>query len=485
MALTDHPFMGRFARTLPAAISVTLAMLGPVAAAQDSPPIRKRFSRAEVAEVYLGFERAMRDHPPGPGEAADINRAFDRATMQFFAGEGIMKILRQTGDRLRFGDAVTSNQKFASSLCITVRPRVLALSNPGPVVIGVEPMYGAQPVGAVAVRVIAPDGREVFRAATTEARAEFKIDPAKLSQGLCRVELVAGDDPQFRAYCTISDRPLGTIREELSKALDEAPQGAPEQAVAACRARIRLLTDTPDMENSSQFLADPTALRSQIESEVAAIKLGKDPFRGRVGDYWRVFSYRGAEIPCRVVAPATVKPSEPRPLLIALHGAGGDENMFPDGYGDGALKKLAEKHGLIVLSPRTEMVIGNAPLFDSLVESAAELYPIDRSRIYLVGHSLGAIASTGLITQRSEAIAAAVLIGGMGRFAEGATISPALVITGELDPLMSAASVQAGVAKATAAGQPVELRLLAGRGHTLLVGEQLPEAIVWLLKHHK
>ena len=131
------------------------------------------------------------------------------------------------------------------------------------------------------------------------------------------------------------------------------------------------------------------------------------------------------------------------------------------------------------------MVIGNAPLFDSLVESAAELYPIDRSRIYLVGHSLGAIASTGLITQRSEAIAAAVLIGGMGRFAEGATISPALVITGELDPLMSAASVQAGVAKATAAGQPVELRLLAGRGHTLLVGEQLPEAIVWLLKHHK
>lgn len=42
----------------------------------------------------------------------------------------------------------------------------------------------------------------------------------------------------------------------------------------------------------------------------------------------------------------------PRPLLVVLHGAGGDENMFPEAYGAGIIKRIAEKHGLLVASPR-------------------------------------------------------------------------------------------------------------------------------------
>jgi predicted esterase len=457
-------------------------------ARQPEPPQPVRLTRADMADVYLRFERALREHPPKGEEAAAINQAFDRATLQFFSGTygDSIKVLSETTDRLNFGDAVTSNHVFASSMKVTVVPAVLRLDEPTPVVIRVEPLYKAQPVGAVTIRIISADGRVAFNKAITEPREMIPVDPKLFVPGTYRVQVVSGDESLFSTRFVVSDRSLNTVRDELLKKLEPAPGGsaAIEQAIVACRARINLLSDSPAPENSSQFLSDPTALRVQIGAEIDAILGGKDPYHDRRGDYWRTVAFKGAEIPCRIYAPASL-PEADIPVLIALHGAGGDEAMFMDGYGAGLLKQIAEKRGFLLISPRTEVLIGNALALDQVIAAAGYCYDIDRSRVYLLGHSLGAMASGSLSAQRPDAIAAACLIAGTGRFSKGKPVPPTLVIGGELDPLMRAEQVKAGVKQGTDAGLPVELRMIPGRGHTLVVGEQLEAAVDWLLKHKR
>ena len=68
-----------------------------------------RLSRADLADVYLRFERALSKHPPR--DATQINQEFDRATLQFFSGtfSDSAKMLCEASDGLKFGEAVTSN----------------------------------------------------------------------------------------------------------------------------------------------------------------------------------------------------------------------------------------------------------------------------------------------------------------------------------------------------------------------------------------
>lgn len=444
-----------------------------------------RLSRADLADVYLRFERALSDHPPK--DATQINQEFDRATLQFFSGtfNDSAKMLCEAIDGLKFGDAVTSNHAFASSLKVTVVPPVLRLDQPSPVAIRVDPMYKVQPVGAVQIRVVAADGRVAFEKPTTESKAMIVADPKLFKPGTYRVQVCSGDEALFSTRFVVADRSLDAVRDELLKKLEPASGGsaAIDQAIVACRARINLLTDSPSSDNPSQFMADPSELLVQTAAEVAEILSGKDPYHDRRGDYWRTIAFKGAEIPCRIYAPSSL--AKAAPVIIALHGAGGDEAMFMDGYGAGVLKQLAEKRGFLLISPRTEVMIGNALALDQVIAAAGLCYDIDLKRVYLLGHSLGAMASGGLSAQRPDAIAAACLIAGTGRFSKGKPVPPTLVIAGELDPLMRADQVRAGVKQGTDAGLPIELRMIAGRGHTLVVGEQLEPAVDWLFKHKK
>ena len=82
------------------------------------------------------------------------------------------------------------------------------------------------------------------------------------------------------------------------------------------------------------------------------------------------------------------------PLVIALHGMGGDENSMFDSYG-GVLKREAERVGFVVACPKgrdsASMYRGSAEqdVMDVLAEVRRD-YKIDPNRIYLMGHSMGA-----------------------------------------------------------------------------------------------
>jgi predicted peptidase len=143
------------------------------------------------------------------------------------------------------------------------------------------------------------------------------------------------------------------------------------------------------------------------------------------GDQHRtyVFAPTGAEMPYRIYVPSTWEPSRSLPIMLFLHGAGANESSYLD-IADGLLRKLAEAHGYIVVSPlgftplgaygnplrlpavfgesetaakqraavtperRRELALSELEVITAL-ELVTEEYGADRSRTFLAGHSMG------------------------------------------------------------------------------------------------
>ena len=95
------------------------------------------------------------------------------------------------------------------------------------------------------------------------------------------------------------------------------------------------------------------------------------------------------------------------PLMITLHGSGRDGKILVDHW-----KNLASKEGIILAGPdatvrqewRTE---DDGPAFlYALTEHVKSKYPVDPKRVYLFGHSAGAIHGLAMGVLESEYFAA-------------------------------------------------------------------------------
>jgi poly(3-hydroxybutyrate) depolymerase len=292
-------------------------------------------------------------------------------------------------------------------------------------------------------------------------------------------------DPSYRYVrptlpSTIIDgKPARATREALLARLAMLDSAGPlAQPIASATARARLLVDTISPSRSAEFLSDPAALAKAVTAEVAALEQGKNPYAGRAGDLWRVYrGPKGTLVPMRVAAPASAA-SKPTGVLIALHGAGGDENMFADGYGRGITARLARESGLLFVSPATTPFQTDPAHFDSLMAVLQREYRVDAARVYVIGQSMGASAAARLARLRPAALAAvACLAGGDPVAVAGAP--PMLFIGAQLDPVIPAARV-----KAAATGTPTATyEERANEGHTLMARGGVLRAVPWLLQH--
>jgi predicted esterase len=188
--------------------------------------------------------------------------------------------------------------------------------------------------------------------------------------------------------------------------------------------------------------------------------------------------------PTRIIAPASaLTPGVKPPLLIALHGMGGDENMFPDAYGNGRLKALADKHAFILVSPRVDLTTFTSPkAVDAFLDDLASMYEFDRDRVYVIGHSMGAGAAAYIARNSITKVAAVACLAGGPQRPVLRSVAPMLVFGAELDPIISAATLEAAARASEAAGFSVEYREAADHGHTLMVGPVLDEVVIWLLQ---
>lgn len=199
----------------------------------------------------------------------------------------------------------------------------------------------------------------------------------------------------------------------------------------------------------------------------------------------RMATAPSGNVPFRLHVPRGKPSGAPRPLVVALHGTGGDENMFLEGYGAGRIAELADRYNVIVVSPFTTALARSAESLDALVAEVSRSVSIDSSRISVIGHSLGAGVAWRLALQRPQLVSAVVcLAGGCGGDVTGvaapAHTPRALVLAAEFDPLAAPVRVKAGVDAGLAAGRAITFETLPGYGHTLMVGELLPRVFAWL-----
>lgn len=263
---------------------------------------------------------------------------------------------------------------------------------------------------------------------------------------------------------------------------DEAPE-LPGRPLTIWNARRDLLASTSVMGSVESLVLGSATLYQELTAEAKTISKGENPYSGRRGDIWRPYFISDQPAPMRLFCPEHREPPAAGwPLVVALHGAGGNEHMFMAGYGVGRIKKLAEQHGFVVASPLNSPLAAQPAVFDALVDSVAADYPIDRSRIYLIGHSMGAGVALAWSKLRHEKVAATALIAGVGRFNEKDRLPPTLLIAPELDGLIPARSIIAAADQAKGYGLPVDCREIKDYGHTLVVGYVLPEVVDWLLQ---
>ena len=332
------------------------------------------------------------------------------------------------------------------------------------------------------------------RLAVDPAQAPSRPLPADaLPPGHYQVEAVT---PAGRAWpvdtLDVVPRRPSDLRDELLAEVDAAATQNPDlrASLLALKSRLNLLRDAPDADWPASFLADQCALERDLPREADALRAGRDPYANRPGDYWRTFDAVDGpplSIPARVYAPPAAMERIARgqtvPLVIALHGAGGDENLFMDGYGAGELKRLAEEYGFVAVSPATERAMFDLRSPKVLIDEASALYPVDARRVYVVGHSLGAMLAGLWAGQLPELWAGAGMIAGGKPGAQlvsgDGRASPvrAVVAAAGYDTLFPPAAQHNSAAAAQAAGAAVTERLYPDEGHVSVVGVALPDVI--------
>ncbi len=202
------------------------------------------------------------------------------------------------------------------------------------------------------------------------------------------------------------------------------------------------------------------------------------------------------------VQPLEELSTEKTPLLLVLHGGGGNARAIEAQLN---INQLAHKHEVFVaylngtggiLPIRANMRTWNAGncfgravrekvndvvYITAVIESIAEQYPVDINRVYLTGHSNGAMMAYRYICVNPNAIAGIVAISGTLLVECNVSLPPVLHIHGELDanaPINGGVGVQS-VTKAAYpsvkqtkiaienAGGSFSLKIIKGAGHKL------------------
>jgi predicted peptidase len=244
---------------------------------------------------------------------------------------------------------------------------------------------------------------------------------------------------------------------------------------------------------------DFEASLEQATKLAAALKEGRDPFAGVKGDIRVAYrsSFDGKLIPYRLFIPSTYDRAKPHPMIMLLHGAGGDENNFLDRY-DGLWPKLAEARGYIIAAAN-----GRGPTSGYAKENGAEQdvldviglveknYNIDSTRVYMAGHSMGAAGTWRIGLEYRDRFAALAPIAGtrMSPALETALKSgrkvPLIIVAGVKDALVPVAGCREVAEKARSLGYEVKYLEYADGDHISVAVSSVKDIFDWFDAHRK
>ena len=183
-------------------------------------------------------------------------------------------------------------------------------------------------------------------------------------------------------------------------------------------------------------------------------------------------SSRGRERTFFLYVPKDVSPERKLPLIVTLHGSGRSGEALVSKW-----KEKAEKEKIILAGPNSaDSIRWNSPgdgprfLYD-VVEQIKNGYPIDGRRVFLFGHSAGAVFALQMAAFESEYFAAAAIHAGSlepayFRLFDYATRKvPFAIWIGTRDNSFPLAPVQATRDALKSRGFPVEYTEMLGHTH--------------------
>ncbi len=363
--------------------------------------------------------------------------------------------------------------------------------------------------GAPAAPAVPPRGLAMFDGVSRDLRespfaAEVDLSDVEDGAYMLAAEVLDGST-------SLGAATLGVV---LHKGLDaklKALEGAAAAVAEGVRADVIYPADVIKNVNRGRIelgLFDVQAEITKAETILAAAKSGTDPFKGRTGDFERHYVLQGPNevMPYRVYVPTGYAPAKPTALVIALHGLGANEDSFFDSYSQ-LPPQLAEKHGFLMAAPlgfRPDGFYGSTIMGApdaatrrrtdysekdvlEVVRLMKAAYNVDESRIYLIGHSMGAIGTWALAAKYPDMWAALVPFSGVGNPASAEQMKgiPQFVVHGDADNTVNVSGSRNMVAALKKAGAAVTYVEVAGGSHTDMVVPNLPLAFEFLAKQKK
>jgi poly(3-hydroxybutyrate) depolymerase len=480
-----------------------------------------------LTSLYVGYAtRKVTANPTGELKARLDSLDRDLFISSRMGRTGEVRRLLAKGNVLLSGKPWTDVADFTSSLLL--RTDRVVVESQTKYTVRLEQLYSPaidlpRPLSAHATLITRPVG------------AGASAQPATVVKDLGRYEGVSRDlrespfamefdlhdvaDGRYVVVVDVADsaRALGSaaLGVVVRKGIDETVsrlEGEAARAPEALRAEILYPVDRMRNVNRGKLelrTLDADKDFANAEAVVATVKAGKDPFAGRTGDLKRHYMLAAANelMPYRMLVPSSYTASRAFPLIIALHGLGGTEDSFFDAYGR-KLPQLAEQRGYIVAAPLGFRVdggygwgLGNPPADPAarrnselsemdvmqVVAQVRKSYNIDERRIYLMGHSMGAIGTWKLAPKYPELWAALGAFSGQGAPAtvEKMRNIPEFVVHGDADPTVNVAGSRAMVAAMKALNVDVKYVEVPGGNHMSVVEPNLSGMLDFFDAHRK
>lgn len=435
----------------------------------------------------VGYNTQRLSLPLTPEQAKEAERLGTEATAATRAGK--------YGDALddyAHGMAVMHNVPWTPDveLASALRGKLdHAMIAPGKVTVTLSPLY---PVSAAASAKLSASvylvqtGKEA-----TQLAPAATIDPARLpfTEQIAVPDSAAGNATIEVRLATSDGASPTSLNGVFSKNLPIHVE-ALSTDVERLRATLAKIgkSDNPELPSAEYTLAlyqmadkgevnprlyDFKAEFANAQRIADAIQAGKDPFAGKHGDFRKAYrsSVDNTLQPYRLFIPDNYDASKPTPMVVALHGMGGDENSMFDSYGK-ELPRDAQSHGFIVVAPKgrtpASMYRGTAEkdVLDVMAEVERD-YKVDKSRVFLMGHSMGGFGTWSIAMAHPELFAALGPISGGGD-AEGMVKIkdiPQYVTHGDNDKTVNVNSSRAMVEAGKKLGAPITYNEVPGGSH--------------------
>jgi predicted esterase len=480
------------------AIAFPLVLVGPVLFAQDASLVLRTSVSYNTQKATLPLTDEQRR------QAEELSRQAQQANQAGKYGDA-MRSLNQ-GMALMHNVAWTPALEVAASLQGKLDH---AMVEPGAsVTVTLSPLFAstraAEAKLSAAFFLVSKNG-----AAAQSFGAAVPVDTAStFTKRLTLPETSAGDYTLEVRLSAEGDPPPAAARSSFVKSM---PLHANELGDPVRRLRARLAkAPTKDGLTTAEYALalyeradageiNPSRVNFRDEFAAAnaildALDAGKNPFAGKHGDSHRAYRSKVDDTlqPYRLFIPESYDSSKATPLVVALHGMGGDENSIFDSYANGVMKREAERAGFLVVCPKgrdsASMYRGTAEqdVLDVLAE-VQRAYRVDTSRIYLMGHSMGAYGTWSIAMAHPDLFAALGPISGGGSPAGMSKIHhiPQYVVHGDDDRTVPVTNSRMMVEAGKKAGAEIVYVEVPGGSHTSVAAPAFAPMLDFFAKQRK